>query len=106
MRIVKSNEGKETMDERENNESELVAKVATAGIKAMAQAVDGKFTTDTMFAASMHILATWIAVESDFTDIDANVKHVSEQLRMVVESHLDGAFVCSLKAQMKVRARY
>ena len=93
------------MDERENNESELVAKVATAGIKAMAEA-SGEFTTDTMFAASMHILATWIAVESDFKDIDANVKDVSEQLRMVVESHLDGAFVCSLKALMKVRARY
>ena len=94
------------MDERENNESELVAKVATAGIKAMAQAVDGKFTTNTMFAASMHILATWIAVESDYTAIDANVKDVAEQLRRIVESHLDDAFVRDLKTQMKVRGTH
>jgi hypothetical protein len=53
----------------------------------------GRFTTGTMFAASMHILATWIAVESDYTDIAANVKNVSEQLRRIVESHVDDPFV-------------
>jgi hypothetical protein len=87
-----------TMDERE---SELVVKAATAGIEAMATAA-GEFTTDTMLAASMHILAMWIAVESDYTDIDDNVKNISEQLRMVVDSHLDDTFVRNLKTRMKV----
>ena len=86
-------------------ESELVVKVATAGIAAMGEAA-GEFTADTMFSASMHILATWIAVESDYTDIDANVKAVSEQLRRIVESHLDDAFVRNLKRQMKVRGTH
>jgi hypothetical protein len=89
----------------DKGESELVVKVAKAGIRAMAEA-SGEFTTDTMFAASMHILATWIAVESDYNDIDANVKVVSEQLRRIVESHLDDGFVRNLKTQMKVRGTH
>jgi len=54
-----------------------------------------------MLAASMHILATWIAIESDYTDIDANVKNFSEQLRRIVESHVDDAFVRNLKTQIE-----
>jgi hypothetical protein len=56
-----------------------------------------------MFAASMHILATWIAVESDYTDIATDVKLVSEQLRRIVDSHLDDAYVRNIKTRMKVR---
>ena len=89
----------------DKGESELVVKVAKAGIMAMAEAA-GEFTTDTMFAAYMHILATWIAVESDYTAIGANVKDVAEQLRRIVESHLDDAFVRDLKTQMKVRGTH
>ena len=89
----------------DKGESELVVKVAKAGIMAMAEAA-GEFTTDTMFPAYMHILATWIAVESDYTAIDANVKDVAEQLRRIVESHLDDAFVRDLKTQMKVRGTH
>jgi hypothetical protein len=69
---------------------------------AMADAA-GEITTDTMFAASMHILATWIAVKSDYEDIDASVKDVSKQLQRVVESHLDDAFVWNLKTRLKPR---
>jgi hypothetical protein len=91
----------------EERESELVREVATAGIMAMADAAgdaatDGRFTSGTMLAASMHILAIWMAVESEYMDIDAGVKNVSEQLRRVVESHLDDAFVQDLKTRMRV----
>jgi hypothetical protein len=59
-----------------------------------------------MFAASAHILATWIAIESDYKDIGANVKNVSEQLRRIVESHLDDPLVRDLKKRMKVRGTH
>jgi hypothetical protein len=53
-----------------------------------------------------HILETWIAVESDYTNIADNVQNVSEQLRRIVDSHLNSPFVRNIKTRMKVRGAH
>ena len=77
-----------------------------AGIAPMADAGGGgTFSTKSMYAAAIHILGTRIAVESDYADIDDSVKNVSGQLRKIVESHIDDAFMQNLKSGLKVRGR-